>query len=119
MKKTLTIILVVAFVATFINDVGRYAKARYDASTIAMEAATSLVGDRDQPRDTNARAAANFAQQKGATVYLFDQDDAGVHVWVQMPVEGTWVLARASALMGGNPMDAPFYVQAEDTAFFR
>ncbi len=119
MKKLLTIVLVVGLVATFVNDIGRYAKTRYDLSTIALQTADSLVSEKDTPRDTNARAAAQFAAEEGATVYLFDQDDTGVSVWVQMPVEGTWVLSPAMGLVSGEGIDAPFYLQDEDTAFFR
>lgn len=119
MKKIITIVIIVALVATFINDVGRYAKTRYDLSNITMATADSLADNRSDSRDTNARAAAQFAQAEGATVFLFDQDDTKIYVWAQKPVEGTWVLARATALMAGSPIDTPYYVQTEDTAFFR
>lgn len=119
MKKIITIVIIVAMMATFINDVGRYAKTRYDLSNIAMNTADSLMSEQGASRDTNARAAAAFAQAEGATVYLYDQDDTSIHVWVQMPVEGTWVLAPGMALIAGSPLKTPYYVQDEDTSFFR
>lgn len=119
MKKIIVVVIVVAFAAIFINDVGRYAKTRYDLSNIAMTTADSLADNRADSRDKNARAAAQFAQAEGATVYLYDQDDTRIYVWVQKPVEGTWVLARAMSLIAGSPIDTPYYVQTEDTAFFR
>ena len=119
MKRLIVIAIVVALVATFINDLGRYAKTRYDLSNTAMTTADALVDEPSASRDTNARAAARLAQAEGATVYLYDQDDTKIYVWVQKPVEGTWALAPIMALISGSPIDTPYFVQAEDTAFFR
>lgn len=117
MKKILTTLIVVAIAATLINDVGRYAKARYDLSVIGQDAADhiSLIG-KQASRDSNATAAAAFTAAQGATVYLYDQNETETHLWVEMPVGGTWLWARLNALNNGEPQGTEFKVQTEKTA---
>ncbi len=119
MKKIFWTVLFVALAATFVNDVGRYAKARYDVSKIATETVQNVSNSRDQSRDQNARDAAQYAASRGATVYAYDQDDSKVYAWLQMPVEGTWVLGPGMALLAGEPIKTPYLVHLDESAFFQ
>lgn len=117
MKKILTTVLVIALAATFINDVGRYARARYELSVVGQDTADRIaLSGKDNSRDKNATAAAQYAAAQGATVYLYDQDDQKVHLWVEMPVSDTWLWHRVAALQNGEPQTAPFMAQTEKTA---
>lgn len=119
MKKIIWTVVFVALAATFVNDVGRYAKARYDLSKIALETVGQVSTMRSQSRDQNARDAARYASSRGATVYAYDEDDSRVYVWLQMPVEGTWILAPGLALIAGEPYRQPYLVHIEESAFFQ
>lgn len=120
MKKLLTVVIVVAIAAVFINDVGRYARARYEASVVAQNAAMAAANNgRTRTRDENAIAAANQAAAEGGLVYAYDQTTEQVHVWVQYPLEGTWVWARYLAWQSDQPLDTVPSVESEETAFYR
>lgn len=115
MKKILGIAITVLLIATFINDVGRYATTRYNLSTIANEAAR-VGSQRHKTRDENAVAAAAYARTQGATVYLFDQDTNQVRVWAEMPVTGTWFLGPFEAYQAGQPLSTAFKIQLQSKA---
>lgn len=114
MRKILTTVLIVAVIATLVNDIGRYAKAYYDVGIVGTDTADNIaLGNKLTPRDTNARAAAAYAASRGATVYMYDQDEQTVRVWVEMPVQGTWLLRRVMAWQNGEPQTSPLKVQTE------
>ena len=106
MKKIILTVLFIALAATLVNDIGRYAKARYDLSKIALETIDNTSGSREQSRDQNARDAAQFAASRGAVVYAYDEDDEQIRVWLQMPVEGTWVLGPLMAVLAQRKREA-------------
>lgn len=117
MKKTLITILVVAVIATLVNDIGRYAKAQYDVGIVGTDTADTIaLGSKLTGRDQNATAAATYASARGATVYMYDQDEQTVNVWVEMPVQGTWLLHRAMAWQNKEPQTSPLKVQTERTS---
>lgn len=118
MKKILGVVLAIALVGAFINDVGRYARTRYNLSIIAQQAAQAAARDRNATRDQNAVKAADVAARDGATVYLYDQTDQGVHVWVEAPVQGTWVWGPFVAWQNDEPLSTPFKVTYDETASF-
>lgn len=119
MKKTITTIISVLLVIAVVNDLARYAKASYDLNNIAEEAADQLSTNRSKSRDSNARDAVEYATARGATVYLFDQTNETIHVWVQMPLTGTWILGPAMALVAGESISTPYQLQADAQARFR
>ncbi|MRR11997.1 hypothetical protein EG835_05890 [bacterium] len=120
MKKILVTVLVVAFIATLINDVGRYARARYELGNIARDTAENIaLSGEHVERNTNATAAATYAATRGATVYLYDQDEKKAYVWVEMPVEGTWVWAPLAAQQAGQPKGTPLKIQLDYSAFWK
>lgn len=112
MKKLLGIALLVAIVATGINDIGRYFTTRYTLGETSGEIARAAA-DRARAgnsRDAVAMEAATFAVQRGIEVTAYDQNTNLVTVYTRAKVEGTWVLTRVVALVGGNPMETPMYV---------
>lgn len=120
MKKVLGIALTIALAAVFVNDVGRYAKARYDASVIAQTAAEAAASNgKTRTRNENAIAAANAAARDGGTVYLYDQDENQAYVWVRYPVNDTFVWGRFLAWQNDQPLDTVPVVELEDKAFLR
>ncbi len=116
MKKAIGIILAVALIAIVLNDAGVYLRAKYDLDAIAQSTANAASNTMARERDKVAATAALFGQTQGVTVYMYDQDDKGVHVWVEMPVPGTWVLGRATALYYGQPLDTPYKLRTDKTA---
>jgi len=122
MKRIIGIILVVAFVATSINDIGRYFTTRYyldqQTSDIARFAADELHRTQES-RDVVGGDTANYAAQQGVQVTAYDQTVTNVTVFTRTAVKGTWVLARAHALLSKLPSDAPLYVSDSQTAFLQ
>jgi len=78
---------------------------------IAQQSAVAAAATQSRVRDEAANAAVAAAQPQGATIYMYDQDDATVHIWIEMPVKGTWVLAPATANTSGmgnrRPVTSP------------
>lgn len=120
MKKTLITVLVIAVVATLVNDIGRYGKAYYDVGVIGTDTANTMaLGSKEASRDANAQAAAAYAVSRGATVYMYDQDEKLVHVWVEMPVNGTWLLHRVMAAQAGEPQTSPLKVRTDSKSYWK
>lgn len=119
MKKLLGIAIAVALVAIVLNDGGRYLAAWNGLDTLAQNCAVAAAGTQSRDRNEAAKAAVAVASTEGATVYLYDQDEATVHVWVEKPVTGTWVLARIWAPIMGQPAGTVMKVTAEKTATWR
>ena len=120
MKKIITTALVIAIAATLVNDIGRYAKTRYDLSVISQDTAAQIaLSGKGNDRNKNAVAAAAYAAAKGATVYMYDQDDQQVRVWVEMPVGGMWLWSRVNAMQAGEPQGTPMKVQSESKSFWK
>jgi hypothetical protein len=105
-KRILQIALVVAIVATPINDVGRYLGGYYNLDNATRDIASQAGMRAKNPsssRDQVAAFAAQFAQQKGITVKYFDQTVDKVTVWTTTTVPGTWVWGPAVAASQGVP----------------
>lgn len=119
MKKILGIAFAVALVAIVLNDGGRYLSAWNGIDVIAQQSAVAAAATQSRVRDEAANAAVAAAQPQGATVYMYDQDDATVHVWIEMPVRGTWVLAPAAAMFMEQPANVPLIVRTDKTATWR
>ncbi|MBU4555362.1 MAG: hypothetical protein KJ747_00630 [Actinobacteria bacterium] len=119
MKKVIGLIISVAILATLLNDAGAYLAGWNNLDVIAQQCAITASSSRSRERDDVAIIAAQYAASQGATVYLFDQNDTIVHVWVEMPIPTTWVLGRATALYLGQPIDTPYKIHTEKTATWR
>lgn len=119
MKKIILTILFVAIAAVLVNDVGRYAKAQYDLDRIALETVEALSDQGARSRDQNAKDAAQRAASRGAVVYAYDQDDERTYAWLQMPVEGTWVMGPTLSLLAGESLETPYLIQIEKSATFQ
>lgn len=120
MRKSIGIILLIVLAATFVNDVGRFAKASYDINNVAVETADRLSSQRDRTRNQNATMAAEYAAARGTTVYLYDQDKNTYHAWFQAPLEGTWILGTVMSYYGGGLLTDPYYVKSEaEGSFYR
>jgi hypothetical protein len=120
MKKILITVLVVAAVATLVNDIGRYGKAYYDVDVIGTDTADNIaLGSKATSRDKNAIAAATYAAARGATVYMYDQDDRLVRVWVEMPVTGTWLLQYVMAARDSESEDGALKVRTEHKSYWK
>jgi len=109
MKRIIVIVIVLAIAAAFINDVGRYARTRYnldEATNDVVDAAASTA--RDKSRNEAAMEAARNAQADGIRVTAFSKDDLKVQVWTAADVTGTWVLGRFSAWRKGLDPETPY-----------
>lgn len=119
MKKLLGIALLLAIVATGINDLGRWATASYDLGIttdgIAQHAADIERRTRGS-RESVGIAAAVYGSQQGVTVTTYDQDDTRVYVTTQAKVTGTWLLAPVSALLRSKPASEGLSVRAKAMA---
>ncbi len=119
MKKVIGVIIGVVILATLLNDVGSYIRGWNNLDVIAQQSAVAASASPVHEREQVSVAAAQVANSQGATLYMFDQNDTTVHVWVEMPVTGTWVLGRLTALYLQQPSDAPYMIRTEKTATWR
>jgi len=119
MKKYIAIALTLFIVGGIVNDVSRYAKARYDAVNTLNSALEAVSSRPNAPRNENAMLAANHAAGQGATVYLYDQDTQRAYVWVEKPVYNTWLLGPFNAWATREPLSSPYKVRVEGSTAFR
>jgi len=126
MRTFLIVLLVILLAVVFINDVGRYSRAR-----IALRQATSSIVDTlsdyagGKTRNTAAVRAAELAGQQSNSskqqieVYQYDQNGQGIQVWTRAYVSGTWVIGPFTAWRAGKPLGTPFVVQDYGTSVYR
>jgi hypothetical protein len=120
MRTLLIITLVVAVIAVFVNDAGRYGNTRYDLSKVTedvADAVASSVGGKT--RDQAAAMAAAMALKSGFTVYQYDQDKQGIRVWTEATVPGTWVLGPFMAWRAGKPLGTPLVIRDYAASVYR
>lgn len=115
MKKWIKIALALAVFAVIANDLGRYATTVYELSNITRDTALTA-GHVPGTRETVGIAAAEYAQERGVTVYAFDIQNNRVYVYTEMTVTGTWALARYMGMVEGIPSDGAFKVRSEANA---
>ena len=120
MRTFLIIVLIIGVAAVFLNDVGRYARAKYD-----LDIATDRIVDdlsqyaRRRTRNEAAIKAAALGQNEGVEVYQYDQDDAGVRVWTRVPVSGTLIVGPYLAWQANKPLNTPFLLLDYETSVFQ
>ncbi len=120
MKTFLTVALIILVAAVFLNDVGHYARARYE-----LNKATDIVVDemsrygRRNTRAVSAARAAELARQEDIEVYQYDQDDEVVRVWSRIPVDGTLIIGPYRAWRADTPLDTPFYLLDYGTSVYQ
>lgn len=120
MKKLIIIALVVALGAVFVNDMGRFTRARYnldEATNQVVDETASFAGS--MTRDQAAMKAATLGQERGVRVYQYDQNGTGVEVWTQIDVPGTLVLARYAAWRDGKPQETAYVLRDYGASVFR
>ena len=120
MKKLIIIALVIAVGAVFVNDVGRFTRARYnldEATNYVVDETASAAGS--LTRDKAAMKAAGLAQEEGIRVYQYNQNGTGVEVWTEIDVAGTWVLARYSAWRQGRPSGTAYVLRDYGSSVYR
>lgn len=120
MKTLLVVVLVIAVAAVFVNDVGRYARTRYDldmATNEITDEVASFAGS--LARNEAAERAAKLAQERGVVVYQYNQDGQGVYIWTQKPVEGTWALRQYAAWRGGEASSTPYLLRDYAMSVYR
>lgn len=120
MKKLIIIALVIAVGAVFVNDVGRFTRARYnltESTNFVVDEAASFAGS--LTREKAAMRAATLAQKDGVRVYQYDQNATGVQVWTEIDVDGTLVLGRYMAWRNGKPLDAKYLLRDYGASVFQ
>jgi len=126
MKTFLIVILVILVGAVFINDVGRYSRARTELS----QATDAFVDDlaeyaAGQTRNAAAVRAGEIAAERAKTsgyrveVYQYDQNGQGIQVWTRVYVPGTWVMGPFAAWRAGKPLDTPYVMQDYGQSVYR
>lgn len=105
MKKLVLVALGIALAIVFVNDLGAYVTARRTVIEATRQAAETAAGVAVDGRDAAARAAAQTAEERNVTVYLYDQDETRVEVWGRIEITDSWVYAPAVALLEGRPRD--------------
>jgi hypothetical protein len=112
MRTLLIITLVVALIAVFVNDGGRYSNTKYDLGTVTEDVADLVANSAGgKTRDQAAAIAAAMALKNGFKVYQYDQDKQGIRVWTEGIVSGTWVLGPFMAWRAGKPLGTPLVVR--------
>jgi hypothetical protein len=120
--------LVIALIVIPVYDAGVLLSSWYGLDQTTRDAAVqaSEVGKGGE-RDVGYRAAADYAAQRGAEVYGYDQDQSKVYIWTRMPIGHTivagpvWVLyQRTVAWNWKRPIDlrAPILITSRATAGF-
>lgn len=116
MKKLLVLLVAFAIGTTLVNDIGHYAVSRYHLSVKTDEIAQSAARAAGRGKAAAGQAAVAAAAERGVTLYGFDHDSDGVHVWTQAPVEGTWAYSRFMAWRAKKPIDTPHLLWMDRTA---
>lgn len=119
MKKLIVIALIVALGAVFVNDVGRFARARFnldESTNRVVDETASFAGSLS--RDKAAMQAATLAQQHGIRVYQYDQNGTGVELWTEIDVPGTWVLSRYAAWRDAKPAGTAYVLRDYGASVF-
>ncbi|MDZ4064595.1 MAG: hypothetical protein U1E22_08015 [Coriobacteriia bacterium] len=112
MKKWFGVAMAIAVFAVFANDAGRYATTAYDLSNTTRDTAIEASGVKGS-REAVGAAAAKYADERGASVYAFDIRGERIYVWTEVPVTGTWALARIMGLVEGLPAEDAFKIRSE------
>lgn len=120
MKKLIVIALVVALGAVFINDIGRFARSRYNLDNATNQVVDEIASRAASlPRDKAAGQVAALAQQHGIRVYQYDQNGTGVQVWTELPVEGTWVLGKYVDWRNAQPEGTAYVLRDYGASVYR
>lgn len=112
--------LIILVAGVFLNEVGHYARARYD-----LNKATDIVVDtvsryaRHKTRVQAANKAAALGQEEGVEVYQYDQGDTGVRVWTRIEVRGTWLIGPYYAWRAHKPLDTPLVLLDYGTSVYQ
>ena len=120
MKKLIIIALIVVVGAVFVNDIGRFTRARYElseATNLVVDEAASFAAS--LTREKAAMQAATLAQKHGIRVYQYDQNGTGVQVWTEIDVGSTWLLGRFVAWREGKPLDTKYVLRDYGASVFR
>lgn len=105
-KRLIVAAVVVAIVATLINDIGTYLTSYYRLDNVtrgAASAAAYVVKHDPTATTASGLAAMAYAQTNGVTLYGFDQSNGRCTVWTRADVIGTWVWGPVSAALAGKP----------------
>ncbi len=119
--RTILIIALILFVAAvFLNEVGHYARARYDLNNATNDIADRLSRyARGKSRVQAANQAAAIARQEGVEVYQYDQDPTRVQVWARVKVAGTLIVGPYRAWRAGKPLDTPYVITDYATSVYQ
>ncbi|TLM76817.1 MAG: hypothetical protein FDZ70_06140 [Actinobacteria bacterium] len=103
LKKLLGWGIVIAIVATVINDGGRFFSGWRVAEDAAIQAATdgATAGRGEGGRRKAWVAIYNSAARLGAVAENVDMGDSGVTAYVRYDVTGTWVVAPVIQMSNG------------------
>jgi len=119
-RRTLWILLVVAIVATIVNDGGRYVQAQIDVHNSTQQVLDSAaLAAAHMSQAQLAQQIGNLAATQGITVVQFASGPDGVTLWTSEDVRGTWVLGPYLAITHGVPYKrawaTPFAVKYQAT----
>ena len=123
MNRTVKILIAVAILALVLNDGGRWGQAVID-----LRSSTGQVLDQaalTARRSTQTQLATQLAEQAASQrirVTQYAMTPAGIRIWTEEDVQGTWVVGPYFALSRGVPFakawSSPFVVSydAEEAA---
>jgi hypothetical protein len=115
-KRTITILLILAVLGIIAYDTWKYVSAQqrlrdatYELTRWAGENADTM------SRDQAAAQLAAMGSERGVTVYQYGQSDQGVQVWTETTVDDTVVAGTVANLVAGTPLSeavgAPFVIR--------
>jgi len=120
MKTFLIVALVVLVAAVFINDVGHYARARYNLSEATTQVTDQLAEYAlGKTRDAAAVKAVELAALQKIEVWQYDQNGQGIQVWTRVSVPGTWVMGPFQAWRAGKPLETPLVLTDYGASVYR
>jgi hypothetical protein len=121
--KLVKVAILVAFLATVVNDSGWFLTSQYDLSNVTRDAAAvsaDAIKANGGDRTAAWRAGETIAEKSGVSVYGYDVvNNESVHLWTRVKVPNTWVMRPVAALLSHKPLSTPLEIEDEAVAAIR
>jgi hypothetical protein len=116
MRQWLGIVLSVLLAFVLVNDVSRLAAAHFaleNIATIAADEAAASARGIDDDVQIGYQAAKRALASEDATITGYTHEGGAVHVWVEGPVEGTFILGPIVSLWSGDDWNDPWMIRKD------
>ncbi|NTW29323.1 MAG: hypothetical protein HGA39_08195 [Coriobacteriia bacterium] len=124
MRRFVWTILIIAVIATIVNDAVRWGRANSELNLATNQlAAWASANGRDLAVDQTMLQLTPQAQRLGVTIDGYQKDSTGLQLSTRAEVSGTWVVGAVIAMREGVPfrqaLTTPFPIQKHLEAMFQ